>query len=66
MGRHVNIDCPRLPVPFTYKGNSIYHSVVVPRRTDEQDCRDLITILRWVERAGKNNLDCTFVPVQTQ
>ena len=56
----VIIDCQRLPVPFTYTGNSIYHrgicggSAMGPRRTGERDCRGLRKILRGGKRTGEN------------
>ena len=69
MGRQVKIDCPRLPVPYTYTGNSIYHSgsdadrgvsAMGQRRTGERDCRGLRKKSPRVEQAGeKKNLDCT-------
>ena len=65
----VKIDCPRLAVPFTYTGNSLYHRrgttvdrggyAVGPQWTGERDCRGLRNNLRGGERVGEKNLDCT-------
>ena len=60
MARQVKLDCPRLPVPFTYTGNSIYHRGSAADQPSERNCRGLRTILRGGKRAGeKKKLDCT-------
>ena len=63
MARQVKVDCPILPVPFTYTGNSIYHrGPPRTRRGPRRICGGggsaaiaggLRTILRGVERAGE-------------
>ena len=63
MARQVN--CIRLPVPFTYTANSIYYrgpprthrcqSAVGLRRTGERDCRGLRKKFSGGERAVENN-----------
>ena len=68
MDRQVKIDYPRLPVPFTYTGNSKYQHrqllvrKVGPRGTGEPDCRGLGEILCGGELAGgkTHRLYCTY------
>ena len=67
MARQIKIDCPRLPVPFTYVYMQVTQytiadcggSPVGPRQTDERDWGGAKTHLCWGEQAGEKTLDCT-------